>query len=269
MHKTGVPKTCWCILCLHWKWWICKWYTNGGPLTIIDSVAHCSLSSSLGGQLPCWELHPPCQTYDICSCCSRTSQPQQQMSINYHHLSSWISFGKPMENPWFSPWCSQVLWKTRFLKRRIPRNSANRGRSMLQWLHSRRRHQPVLAVGFRWRASYLPTYWIGDDRGKTPSCGVICKTCGKNQSFFELLQKVLQATQMVSSYLLRKDCKPCRKTWDIFQHTVTTHYQSIRLNSMPFARKRCLACRFFITPLDALRSVLHMRWICLGRCWFG
>lgn len=96
-------------------------------------------------QLPCWELRPPCQTYDICSCCSRighvtTSQLSlQQMSIiitSFIFLDFfWKSNGK-----WLSPWCSQVLWKTRFLKRRIPRNSANRGRSMLQWLHSRRRH---------------------------------------------------------------------------------------------------------------------------------
>ena len=60
-------------------------------MTIIDAVAHCSLSSSFGGQLPCWELRPPCQTYDICSCCSRIGHvTTSQLSLQ--HLSSLTSF---------------------------------------------------------------------------------------------------------------------------------------------------------------------------------
>ena len=116
-----------------------------------------------------------------------------------------------------------------FLKRRIPRNSANRGRSMLQWLPlTAKARSPVLAVGFRWRASYLPTHWIGDDR--TLMWNDFAKHVEKIRVFLSCSKKCFKLLKWYLLICSTKDPKPCRKTWCIFQHTVTTHCQSIRLN---------------------------------------
>lgn len=131
-------------------------------MTIIDAVAHCSLSSSFGGQLPCWELRPPCQTYDICSCCSRighvtTSQLSLQHLSSLHHLSSWISFGNPMEHG-FRPDVPRCYGKPVFKTQDSEELSKPRPEHAAVAALTAKARSPVLAVGFRWRGPNLPIH---------------------------------------------------------------------------------------------------------------
>ena len=91
-------------------------------------------------------------------------------NLNSKCLSTIIIYlpGFLLENPWkthgFRPDVPRCYGKPVFKTQDSEELSKPRPEHAAVAALTAKARSPVLAVGFRWRASYLPTHWIGDDR---------------------------------------------------------------------------------------------------------